>query len=282
MKKIVIAFVPVLHQGYKRFFERYKDAKELYIIGPEVAHEEFPHLKKEIRALDTDFVVRAVESWQMFERILIVDRNLLEYLSSNDSSKYLIIMPKEDIMMELAEKYFSRHDVMFDSIFLRWDKHNSLAKKPVNPASKISSEAFDKEVMGLAFKEAQKSSDWWRQIGAVIVKNGEIVLVGYNKHVPSEHTPYMYGDPRNNFHKGIYIELSTALHAEAGVIAEAAKKGIALEGADIYVSTFPCPPCAKLVAYSGFRRLFYRHGYGVLDGENVLRCKNVEIIYVEM
>ena len=75
------------------------------------------------------------------------------------------------------------------------------------------------------------------------------------------------------------MELSTALHAEAGLIVEAAKKGISLEGATLYVTTFPCPNCAKLVAASGIKKLIYQDGYSVLDGEELLRSAGLIIVH---
>ena len=82
------------------------------------------------------------------------------------------------------------------------------------------------------------------------------------------------------FKKGRHIELTTDQHAESVVISEAAKKGIALEGADLYMSTFPCPPCAKLVAAAGIRRCYFSSGYAMLDGERILKDRGVEIIRV--
>src|SRR6185369_15532026 len=119
-------------------------------------------------------------------------------------------------------------------------------------------------VLRSLFKEAQKSSDMWRQVGAAIVKGKKIVLTAYNKHLPSDHTPYTNGDPRNNFHKGDHIEISSAIHAEAGLIAEAAKRGLKLKGLDMYATTFPCPPCAKLIAGSGIKTLYFAEGYAML------------------
>src|SRR5690606_10170342 len=130
--------------------------------------------------------------------------------------------------------------------------------------------------------EANKSSDWWRRVGAAIVKDGGILVSAYNKHLPTEHTPYVNGDPRNAFSKGVNIELSSAIHAEALAISEMAKKGIPLEGTSMYVSTFPCPVCAKLIASSGIKKVYYYEGYSMLDGEDVLRSKGVEIIRVNL
>ena len=103
----------------------------------------------------------------------------------------------------------------------------------------------------------------------------------HNHAVPSEMMPYVEGDPRSDFSKGVNIELSTSFHCEAQLIAEAARKGVSLEDAELYVTTFPCPVCARLVAYSGIKKLYYADGYGVLDGERVLKSQGVEIIFVD-
>ena len=50
----------------------------------------------------------------------------------------------------------------------------------------------------------------------------------------------------------------------------------------MYVTVFPCPPCAKIVAFSGIRKLYYAGGYSVLGQENILKSRGVEIIYVDL
>ena len=71
------------------------------------------------------------------------------------------------------------------------------------------------------------------------------------------------------------------MHAEAAVVAGAARDGISLAGADLYTTTFPCPACARLAAGAGFRRCFFAGGYSVLDGEEVLRAAGVRLIWVD-
>jgi dCMP deaminase len=102
-----------------------------------------------------------------------------------------------------------------------------------------------------------------------------------NEHLPHPLSAYAAGDPRSNFFKGVHLELSTATHAEARLIADAARRGIATQGAVVYVTDFPCPPCAKLLAAAGVSRLYFRTGYAVLDGRDVLEAAGVEIIRVE-
>lgn len=276
MKKVVLAYIPVLHNGYLQFFNKHADG-DLFILGNELISE-FPHLTKEIRQIDPETIKKAIESWGIFESVKILDQKILEEIVKE---KRAIVMPREDVMTILWDKYFHRSEVTLDSIFLRWDKHNSVAENPVNPNTKISTDEFDKKMIALAFEEAEKSTDWWRRVGSVVIKDGKVLLKSHNQHSPSEHTPYVNGDPRNNFYQGIHLELGTSIHSEASAIAQAARQGISLEAAELYVNTFPCPPCAKLIVCSGIKKLFYRIGYGVLDAETILKQSGVEIIRVE-
>ncbi len=277
LKKIIIAYVPVLHAGYLRFFEKYKDA-DLYIFGADLISK-FDYLYKEIRALDPKRMQKAIESLKIFEEVELLDEKKLEQLQKEELK---IIMPNEDILRTLSKEYFSDRNVIFDAIFLRWDKHNTAREFPVNPDIKISQAEFDKQMMLSANDASKESSDWWRRVGSVVVKDGEIILSANNSHVPSEHMPFVDGDPRSCFHKGMHLDLSTAIHSEAAIISEAARRGISLEGTSIYVTNFPCPPCAKSIAYSGIKKLYYNIGYGILDGESILKEKGVEIILVDM
>jgi deoxycytidylate deaminase len=156
-----------------------------------------------------------------------------------------------------------------------------MASSEVSPDRVISTEERDNTLIKKASELAAKSSDWWRRIGALIVKNGEVVLEAFNSHMPSDFNLDSAGDPRTSFNPGERIDLSTAIHAEAKAISQAARKGIALEGATVYVSTFPCPGCAKLIAESGIKKVYYDQGYSLLDAENLLKDFGVEIIKVE-
>lgn len=277
MKKIIIAYVPVLHEGYRKFFEKHKEADMLYIFGDTLV-KKYDYLAKEIRQLSPELVKRALESWGIFKKVEVIEEKDLGTLLKVDE----IIMPDEDVCQSLAEEHFSNKKITFDNVFLRWDKHRSMEERPVEADQKISREEFDREVIQNLKQEAEKSSDWWRRIASAIVKDGKILLSAHNEHLPSPHSPYVDGDPRNTLHKGVGIELSTSIHSEARLIAEAAEKGIALKGASMYASIFPCPPCAKQIAFSGIKKLYYGGGYQMLDQETILRSKGVEIIYVEM
>jgi deoxycytidylate deaminase len=134
--------------------------------------------------------------------------------------------------------------------------------------------------MAQAKGEETKSSDWWRHIGAAAYRDGVLLLTAHNEHFPTEHAPYEDGDPRGSFHRGGDLDKTTAGHAEVLLIARAAAAGIPLGGADLLVSTFPCPPCAISIANAGFRRLFYSGGYSMISAAPILRSRSIEIIRV--
>lgn len=279
MDKIVLAYVPVIHAGYLAFFERHRDARSLYLFGPDIIIE-FGYLRKDIRALDPENARLALSGLNIFEAVRIASRFTLATLRIE---RPLIIMPDEDECRRLAEEHLSGCAVEFDpSIFLRWDRQSALAENSIRADRVISLEGFAAEMMRYAFAEAEQATNLWRRVGAVATWDGEILIAAHNTQVPSPHTPYYEGDPRGLFKRGLHFELTTDDHAERRIIAEAARKGIALEGSDLFVTTFPCPPCGKQIGFTAIRRIYFAEGYAVLDSERILRDSCVEIVKVEM
>ena len=276
-KYAVVSYVPALHRGYIDFFKKYP-AGTLYILDEELVRD-VPRMERDIRALKPEDIKTLLDGLKIFEKIIVLSKSTLAELQ-NDPRE--IVMPDEDVNRYFAEAHLAGKKIEFIPVFLRWDKQISTKEFEVAPDRVVSQDEADKEIMAAAFREAEKSPDWWRQIGAIAVKDGKILLAGFNKPVPSkDYTLGVFGDPRSNFDAGISFEISKVLHAEAGVIAEAAKKGIALAGASLYITTFPCPVCAKSIAASGIKRIYFSKGYSLLDAEDILRAYGVEIVLVK-
>jgi len=270
MKKVVVAYIPVLHDGYVRFLMKHSDAEGVFLLGKEMVAES-DYLHKDIRAVDPELMRTAIASLGIVKGIDIL-------YPTTDIHSDILVMPDEDISRTIGEKYFKGRNVVYEPVFLRWDKINGAYKKKVGSEEVIT----ENEFMNRAFRKAERSSDWWRRVGAVIVKEGEILIERYNKHLPTDHQPFVDGDPRSTVHKGEgTLENYTSIHAEAGAIAEAARRGISLSGAHMYATDFPCPVCAKQIAESGITRLYYHRGYAMLDGERVLENAGVKIIRIE-
>ncbi len=274
-QKFLVLYVPVLHQGYMELFKRVSsDVQVVYLFGEELITE-FTYLEKEIRAIEPEFMARLISASGFFKEVrILTPANLGEIRGSS------IITASEGISRRLAEKYLSGCEVVFEDIFLRWDESHVDSKSPVD-FERVSTDAFDVKMMSLARREAQKSSCWWRHVGAILIKDRQIILTSFNQHLPSEHTPYVLGDIRDFIESGGHSDVSSAIHAEKAMISSAAKRGIALEGADLYVSTFPCSGCAQMVAFSGIRRCFFGGGHANFNGEKILRFFGVELIFVE-
>jgi dCMP deaminase len=276
MTEIVVAYVPVLHEGYRRFLEAHGRDRPLYIVGPEI-YEDYRPLAKDIRQLDAELVASSIAAWGLCEEVKVLDAETAERLALEAPQ---IVLPAEDVSYQVVERFFSRCAVAYDTVFLRWDKSRSVQMLKPRAIRQVRTDEMVIDLAGAAEKAAAGSVDWWRQVGAAMrLADGEI-LWATNEHLPHPLSAYAAGDPRSNFFKGVHFEMSTSVHAEARLIATSAREGRSTQGAIMYVTDFPCPPCAKLIAGAGITRLYFREGYAVLDGNDVLEAAGVEIALV--
>lgn len=263
----VLLYLPVLHAGYEAFLARHPGA-EVLVLG-ETVIAEYPVLAKEIRALRPARAAALVGG-------RVVEKGDLAGLAGP------LVAPDEEIMRDLADRYALADRTTFEPTFLRWDRFWSRPGRPADFTGTVDTSELARRLLGQAATEAERSSDWWRQVGALAARDGQVLDRAHNTHQPTEYAPYLDGDPRNDFHRGERADLSTALHAEAAIIARAARDGRPLAGADLYVTTFPCPACARLVATAGFTRCHFAGPYAVLDGDRVLRAAGVELVWVDL
>jgi dCMP deaminase len=278
VSEVVLAYVPVLHEGYRRFLERHARGRRVFVIGPELFADYRP-LAKDVRALDAADAAGALASLGIAASVAVLDELSAGALAQEDG--LALVLPAEDVSYAVVERWFPRAAVRYDPVFLRWDKTKTVQMLDPSP-ERVVTDAGDAELAALAEDAATASLDWWRQVGAAIRFADGTTSAAANVHHPHPQAPYAAGDPRSNFTQGVELELSTATHAEAGLIARAARDGRATAGATIYVTDFPCPPCAKLIADAGFARLYFRRGYAVLDGRDVLESAGVEIVAVSV
>ena len=247
---------------------------DIYIIEKDFLNE-LSEFKPDIASLDTENVKDLLEKLG-FKNISILSKNNSPSLKGKE-----IILVQDEISRNLARKYLKGENIEWQSVFLRWDRSSILIEKPLEDII-VSKDAFDAEIMREAQKEAQKTGDWWRQIGAALVKDKKIILRGWNKDLPSDQTPYQVGEVRDFFKAGERQEMASTIHGEQNIIAQAAKKGISLEGSSIYVTTFPCPVCAKLIACSGIKKLYFQEGGSNFDAKKVLDSAGVQITCVKL
>ena len=125
---------------------------------------------------------------------------------------------------------------------------------------------WDKRFIDLADTIGQWSSCYKenRHVGAVIIKNKRILTTGYNGAPAGLKSCVDRGECMRiklGIESGTRHELCYAIHAEQNAIIQAAKMGVSIEGATIYVTHFPCVICAKMIINSGIKRIVYRNSY---------------------
>ncbi|SFA69952.1 dCMP deaminase [Lentibacillus halodurans] len=92
-------------------------------------------------------------------------------------------------------------------------------------------------------------------VGATIVRDKRIIAGGYN------------GSVSGGVHcidEGCYVidgHCVRTIHAEANALLQCAKFGVPTEGAEIYVTHFPCLQCCKQVIQAGIKTLYYAEDY---------------------
>lgn len=128
---------------------------------------------------------------------------------------------------------------------------------------KIVRPKWDAYFIGFAFQASKRSACLSRAVGAVLVREKNILATGYNG--PPSGLPHCseVGCIRvqQNVPSGQRHELCRGLHAEQNAIIQAAKHGTSINGADLYCTTFPCVICAKMIINAGVKRIYFTKSY---------------------
>jgi dCMP deaminase len=89
------------------------------------------------------------------------------------------------------------------------------------------------------------------QVGCVIVKDKHIVSTGYNGFLPgAEHTSIVVDGHEQ-----------ATVHAEQNCVADCARRGVSMDGADVYITHYPCIGCFKSLVAAGVKRIYYLEDY---------------------
>ncbi len=109
--------------------------------------------------------------------------------------------------------------------------------------------------MNIAREVATRSTCPRKAVGAVIVRDRNILSTGYNGSMPGMPHCDEDGCDMENDH------CVATVHAEANAIAQAAKHGTAVKDAAIYTTASPCWLCFKLIVNAGIREIYYHEEY---------------------
>lgn len=112
-------------------------------------------------------------------------------------------------------------------------------------------------------------------VGATIVRDRRIIAGGYNGSITGD---------EHCIDQGCYVidnHCVRTIHAEMNALLQCAKYGTSTNGADLYVTHFPCLPCTKSIIQAGIKRIYYAKDYKnnpyAID---LLQKAGVEIVHV--
>ncbi len=115
--------------------------------------------------------------------------------------------------------------------------------------------SWDEYFMALALLISTRSPCERLHVGCVLVSTGErknrVIAAGYNGFLPG--TPHI-SRVRDGHEQA-------TVHAEQNAIADAARRGISVDGAVAYISHYPCLNCAKILASAGIAVIKYHYDY---------------------
>ncbi len=127
----------------------------------------------------------------------------------------------------------------------------------------MSRPSWDQYFIDITHLVATRSTCLRRQVGALLVKDRNILATGYNG-TPSGITHCEdVGCLRERLKvpSGERHELCRGLHAEQNAIIQAARHGVNIDGSTLYCTTMPCIICTKMLINAGIRRIVYEEGY---------------------
>ena len=144
---------------------------------------------------------------------------------------------------------------------------------------------WDQYFMTITQQVAERSTCNRAKVGAVIVRDRNILATGYNgapvgmPHcteagclIYESKTPY--GEVEQNCFRTI--------HAEINAIAQAAKNGSNIKDSSIYVTHTPCIHCIKVLVNTGIKTVYYESPYKLHTLEEILQNTRVHMEKVRL
>lgn len=155
---------------------------------------------------------------------------------------------------------------------------------------------YDRVMMETAQIWAKQSYCRRLKVGAVLSKDGRILVTGYNgtisglknicensiwkcKFCGFESSSKIEKCPNCGIDliDEVLVTSDFVVHAEQNIIAFSAKNGISTQNCTLYITHSPCKQCSKLIAQSGITRVVYGEEYRDREGIEFLQNVGIEV-----
>lgn len=128
---------------------------------------------------------------------------------------------------------------------------------------KINRPSWDEYFSKTAHLVSERSTCLRRRVGAVLVKEKQILATGYNGAPSGISHCEEVGCLRQKLKvpSGQRHEICRGLHAEQNVLLQAARHGVSVKGSVLYITNAPCVICAKMIINAGIDEIIISGDY---------------------
>lgn len=140
-------------------------------------------------------------------------------------------------------------------------------------------EYLDNYFMSLA-EEESKYSSCRRKVGAIIASGDILLARGHNSQPIGLHSCEELGGCMRQLHaisSGTRQEFCRAVHAEQNAIINAFESGISIAGGTLYVTTYPCSICTRMLINCKLNRIVYKGDYQDQLSHEMLDDAEIEV-----
>jgi dCMP deaminase len=141
-------------------------------------------------------------------------------------------------------------------------------------------EELDRVYMNMAHELSTLSKANRAKVGAIIVKDSQIISEGYNG------TPMGFDNSCEYYdHVGHYHTKPEVLHAESNAITKLARSTQSSDGSTLYTTLSPCFDCSKLIIQAGIVRVVFLSRYqkaSGLEASELLHKAGIEVDHLKV
>jgi dCMP deaminase len=138
--------------------------------------------------------------------------------------------------------------------------------------------------MQIATLVATRSTCLRRKVGAIIVRDNQILATGYNGAPKGVSHCAELGCLRKkiNIPSGERHEICRGVHAEQNAIIQAAVNGVSIKNASIYCTHQPCSICAKMIINSEIEAIIIGEEYPDPLAREMITSTNIRMVYFDV
>lgn len=137
---------------------------------------------------------------------------------------------------------------------------------------------LDGVYMQVAIAHAKLSKAARAKVGACMVTSNGVILAGYNgtpsgwSNTCEDIVQIAHGENAGECYTKTKPEV---IHAELNCIMKAAREGVSVQGATLYVTLQPCVQCSAMLSQAGIRRIVYMDEYRDTSGIDMLIARGI-------